>query len=283
MAKFRYHCGSMCLLLTVQLAGLPCAEVKKVFTFSFVSARMLPRGCGGSFEPIPTPLRLRAALGPVRRAAAGPWRAPTYRGIRADRVSPQGGTQRQLAARNEGGIRDEWTDLARQDERARDQEPTAGKEQESRQTKTSVAPGTLYIVATPIGNLGDITLRAIEVLQGVDVIASEDTRRTSRLLQHLQLPFTKLISHHEHNWRSSTPEIVAMASSGKAIALVSDAGTPGICDPGMQLVQACIHAGVRVEPIPGACAAAAAVSVSAMAAQVRQGSGFESSGVGLRG
>jgi len=118
-----------------------------------------------------------------------------------------------------------------------------------------------------IGNLGDITLRAVEVLRNVDVVASEDTRRTSRLLKHLQLPFTKLISHHEHNWKNSAPEIVAMAQAGQSIALVSDAGTPGICDPGTQLIDACIKAGVRVEPIPGACAAAAAVSVAAMAVQ----------------
>jgi 16S rRNA (cytidine1402-2'-O)-methyltransferase len=72
-------------------------------------------------------------------------------------------------------------------------------------------------------------------LRGVDVVASEDTRRTSRLLKHLQLPFTKLISHHEHNWKNSAPEIVSMAQSGQSIALVSDAGTPGICDPGMQV------------------------------------------------
>ena len=129
-------------------------------------------------------------------------------------------------------------------------------------TRMEVRAGTLYIVATPIGNLGDITLRAVEVLRSVDIVASEDTRRTSRLLKHLQLPFTKLISHHEHNWRNSAPEIVAMAQAGQSIALVSDAGTPGICDPGMQLVDACIKAGVRVEPIPGACAAAAAVSVA---------------------
>ena len=134
---------------------------------------------------------------------------------------------------------------------------------------TEIRAGTLYIVATPIGNLGDITLRAIDVLRGVDVVASEDTRRTARLLQHLGISYKKLISHHEHNWRSSAPEIVRTLQAGQAVALVSDAGTPGVCDPGMQLVAACIDAGIRVEPIPGACAAAAAVSVSAMA-----GTGF---------
>ena len=134
---------------------------------------------------------------------------------------------------------------------------------------TDIRAGTLYIVATPIGNLGDITLRAIDVMRGVDVVASEDTRRTARLLQHLGISYKKLISHHEHNWRSSAPEIVRTLQAGQAVALVSDAGTPGICDPGMQLVAACIDAGIRVEPIPGACAAAAAVSVSAMA-----GTGF---------
>eukprot|EP00741_Cyanophora_paradoxa_P016847 tig00020943_g16271.t1 len=123
--------------------------------------------------------------------------------------------------------------------------------------------GTLYVVSTPIGNLQDITLRALNVLKQVDAIAAEDTRHTIRLLRHfgIQAP---LISHHEHNVRERVPELVDRLLSGDAIAVVSDAGTPGISDPGAELVRACAIAGVPVTPVPGACAAMAAVAASGL-------------------
>ena len=126
-------------------------------------------------------------------------------------------------------------------------------------------PGTLYVVATPIGNLEDITLRALRVLREVAVIAAEDTRRTARLLQHYSIS-TPTTSLHEHNERSRSPGLVRRLLAGDSVALVSDAGTPSISDPGMQLVAAAHEAGVRVEPIPGPSAALAAVSASGLPA-----------------
>mmetsp|Transcript_29204 Transcript_29204/g.38408 ORF Transcript_29204/g.38408 Transcript_29204/m.38408 type:complete len:377 (-) Transcript_29204:393-1523(-) len=123
-------------------------------------------------------------------------------------------------------------------------------------------PGKVYFVATPIGNLGDMTLRAASILRSADVIASEDTRRTGKLLQHLNTGKKVQVSHHEHNWKSRVPQLVEMAREGKSIAVVSDAGTPGISDPGVPLAKACADEGIPVVPIPGACAAIAALSVS---------------------
>ncbi|CAM9476396.1 unnamed protein product [Hapterophycus canaliculatus] len=129
-------------------------------------------------------------------------------------------------------------------------------------------PGTVYFVATPIGNLEDITLRAINILKTADVIAAEDTRTTGSLLKLLGVERKgKLVSHHGHNTRRRVPEIVeaarrAMIASDASVAVVSDAGTPGISDPGMELAAACAAEGVRVVPVPGACAAVAAISVS---------------------
>lgn len=130
--------------------------------------------------------------------------------------------------------------------------------------KFQVRKGTLYIVATPIGNLEDITVRALAVLHGVDVIASEDTRRTGRLLKHFGIA-TPQVSHHEHNWRAASVQLVKRMQTGESVAVVSDAGTPGIADPGTELVRACVAGGVRVEPVPGACAAVAAVSAAGLA------------------
>ena len=124
-------------------------------------------------------------------------------------------------------------------------------------TETQVNSGTLYIVATPIGNLGDISQRAIDVLTQVDVIACEDTRHTQRLLSAFSIK-NKTMSMHDHNERQRQEQIAAMLQEGKSIALVSDAGTPLISDPGFHLVRHCRQLGLIVSPVPGACAAIAA-------------------------
>ena len=127
---------------------------------------------------------------------------------------------------------------------------------------TAVA-GTLYVVATPIGNRDDITLRALKILKAVDRIAAEDTRHTGRLLAHHGIE-TPLISYHEHNERQRTGELLAGLGRGEAIALVSDAGTPAISDPGYVLVHEAVQAGFRVSPIPGPCALAAALAAAGL-------------------
>jgi 16S rRNA (cytidine1402-2'-O)-methyltransferase len=121
--------------------------------------------------------------------------------------------------------------------------------------------GTLYVVATPIGNLEDITLRALRVLREVDVIAAEDTRRTARLLNHHAIS-TRTISFHAHNARSRVPQLISRLQAGSSIAVVSDAGTPGISDPGLELVQAAISKGIVVDPVPGASAPLTALVAS---------------------
>ena len=125
--------------------------------------------------------------------------------------------------------------------------------------------GILYVVATPIGNLEDITFRALRVLREVAIIAAEDTRRTARLLQHYSIS-TPTTSLHEHNERTRTPDLIARLTRGESVAVVSDAGTPLLSDPGGMLVAAAHDAGVRVEPIPGPSAAMAAVSASGLPA-----------------
>ncbi len=125
-------------------------------------------------------------------------------------------------------------------------------------------PGTLFVVATPIGNLEDVTLRALRILREVSVIAAEDTRRTARLLQHYSIS-TPTTSLHEHNERTRTPGLIARLHGGESVALVSDAGTPIVSDPGAFLVAAAHAAGIRVEPIPGPSAAIAALSASGLA------------------
>ncbi len=121
--------------------------------------------------------------------------------------------------------------------------------------------GTLYVVATPIGNLGDITLRALEVLKAVDAIAAEDTRHSSGLLSHFGIS-KKLIAVHEHNEQQSAEKLLAQLKNGENIALVTDAGTPGISDPGAVVVGLVRKAGVKVVPIPGVSAVIAALSAS---------------------
>lgn len=113
--------------------------------------------------------------------------------------------------------------------------------------------GTLYIVATPIGNLEDITLRAIRILKEVDLIAAEDTRHTLKLLNHLEIS-KPLISYHRHNEEVKSDILIEKLQQGSNIALVSDAGTPGICDPGEEIIKRCINLGINIIPIPGACA-----------------------------
>ncbi len=122
--------------------------------------------------------------------------------------------------------------------------------------ETAIAPGTLYLVATPIGNLEDITYRALRVLREVSAIAAEDTRHTGKLLAHFQIT-TPQLSYHEHNQHRRIPEIIDRLRSGQSIALVSDAGTPAISDPGVPLVAACGAASLPIVPVPGACAAIA--------------------------
>jgi len=131
----------------------------------------------------------------------------------------------------------------------------------ARDAVAAVVPGTLYVVATPIGNLGDVTLRALQVLRGADVIAAEDTRVTSKLLNRHGIA-GRLIAVHEHNERRAAETVAGLLAGGKAVALVSDAGTPGIADPGARVVAAARAAGHAVVPVPGANAVAAALSAS---------------------
>jgi len=125
--------------------------------------------------------------------------------------------------------------------------------------------GTLYVVATPIGNLQDITLRALEVLKRVDVIAAEDTRHTSGLLAHFAIQ-KKLIAVHEHNEKKAAEQLLTRLQAGESIALVTDAGTPGISDPGAVVVDVLHQAGIQVVPIPGPSAVIAALSAAGISA-----------------
>jgi 16S rRNA (cytidine1402-2'-O)-methyltransferase len=122
----------------------------------------------------------------------------------------------------------------------------------------------LYVVATPIGNLRDITLRALEVLGAAGVVAAEDTRNTAHLLSHHGITANKLMAVHQHNERGAAEKIVSLLREGQSVAFVSDAGTPAVSDPGALLVQAVLEAGLRVIPVPGASAAVAALSASGM-------------------
>lgn len=133
--------------------------------------------------------------------------------------------------------------------------------------------GVLYLVATPLGNLEDITLRALRILREVDLVACEDTRRTGRLLKHFDID-KPLQSCHDHNEAQRGRELVDRAAGGESIALVSDAGTPAIADPGFKVVQAAIEAGVRVVPIPGPNAALAALAASGLPTDSFQFHGF---------
>ena len=128
---------------------------------------------------------------------------------------------------------------------------------------TKRAPGRLYVVATPIGNLGDLSARACETLRSCALIAAEDTRHTGVLLKHFGIE-TPQVSLHDHNEQQRIPDFLARLSQGDRIALVSDAGTPAISDPGFELVRAAAAAGVEVVAIPGPCAAIAALSIGAL-------------------
>jgi len=121
----------------------------------------------------------------------------------------------------------------------------------------------LYVVATPIGNMDDITLRALNVLDQVDLIAAEDTRHTGKLLKYHNIK-SHLISYHEHNEKERTPLLIERIESGSSIALVSNAGTPTVSDPGYMLLQSAVEKGIKVIPIPGASAGIAALSISGM-------------------
>lgn len=123
--------------------------------------------------------------------------------------------------------------------------------------------GTLFIVATPIGNMQDITLRAVETLKTVALILAEDTRRTGQLLQHFRIQ-KPMVSFHEHNENQRQDEVIEKLQQGLSIALVSDAGTPLVSDPGYKLVRSCIENGIKVEAIPGSTAAIAALTVSGL-------------------
>lgn len=124
-------------------------------------------------------------------------------------------------------------------------------------------PGILYLCATPIGNLEDITLRCIRILKEVDIIAAEDTRQTVKLLNHFEIK-KPLISYHEHNKYEKGKELIEMLSSGKNIALVSDAGMPAISDPGEDLVKLCIEHDINTVPVPGASASLSALIISGL-------------------
>ncbi|MGK7923580.1 MAG: 16S rRNA (cytidine(1402)-2'-O)-methyltransferase [Trichodesmium sp.] len=128
---------------------------------------------------------------------------------------------------------------------------------------SEVNSGTLYIVGTPIGNLEDITFRAVQTLQKVDLIAAEDTRHTGKLLQHFQIK-TPQLSYHQHNEQSRIPELIEKLNQGKTIAIVTDAGMPGISDPGYELVKACVEANISVVPIPGVTAIITGLSASGL-------------------
>lgn len=132
-------------------------------------------------------------------------------------------------------------------------------------TQTNDNGGCLYVVATPIGNLEDITLRALRLLSEVDVIACEDTRRTSKLLGHYDLQ-KRLVSYHEHNEMVRAPELVLELEQGSKIALVSDAGLPGVSDPGHHLISLAIRHGIPVVPLPGPTAFSAALIASGLSA-----------------
>ena len=129
--------------------------------------------------------------------------------------------------------------------------------------RAGISASTLYIVPTPIGNLGDITQRALTVLMSVDLVAAEDTRHTGLLLQHFAIN-ARLFALHDHNEQQKAELLLTKLQEGQSIALVSDAGTPLINDPGYHLVRRCREAGVRVVPLPGACAAIAALSAAGL-------------------
>src|SRR5579871_3042044 len=151
----------------------------------------------------------------------------------------------------------------------------------SSSTSSSNKTGTLFLVGTPIGNLEDITLRAIRVLKEVDVVACEDTRHTQVLLDHFQIT-TPTISYHEHNELTRAPELILRLEDGDHIALVSDAGMPGISDPGHRLVTLCIRHEIEVVPVPGPSAFLVSLVASGLPAHPFRFGGFLPSKKGQR-
>ena len=143
-------------------------------------------------------------------------------------------------------------------------------------------PGTLWLIAVPIGNLEDITLRAIRLLKSVELIACEDTRSTRQLLQLIDVPAPRLIACHDHNEARQAREVIEVLRQGRDVALVSDAGTPSVSDPGYPVVRQVIDAGLAVSPIPGACAAIAALSASGLPTDRFRFIGFLSARQGAR-
>jgi len=129
-----------------------------------------------------------------------------------------------------------------------------------------LTPSTLFLVATPIGNLEDITLRALRVLKECDVVAAEDTRHTGQLLKHFEIS-KPLLSYFQFNEARRSEEIIERLRRGEKVALVTDAGSPGISDPGERVVRAALEAGFRVEPVPGACALVAALTASGLSTE----------------
>ncbi|HKQ88507.1 MAG TPA: 16S rRNA (cytidine(1402)-2'-O)-methyltransferase [Candidatus Acidoferrales bacterium] len=134
------------------------------------------------------------------------------------------------------------------------------------ESSSKTCSGCLYVVATPIGNLEDISMRALRILKEADLIACEDTRQTMKLLSHFDI-HTKLMSYHEHNELTRSPEIVIDLEQGASVALVSDAGTPAISDPGQRLVSLCLRHGIKVVPVPGPSAFVAALAASGLPAE----------------
>jgi 16S rRNA (cytidine1402-2'-O)-methyltransferase len=148
-------------------------------------------------------------------------------------------------------------------------------------TLTPLAPGTLYLVATPIGNLEDITLRALRTLRECDIVAAEDTRRTGRLLQHFGIS-KPMLSYFQFNEARRSEEILERLGRGEIVALVTDAGSPGISDPGQRVVRAARMAGSRVEPVPGPCALVAALTASGLPTEEFHFIGFLAHKTGTR-
>lgn len=146
---------------------------------------------------------------------------------------------------------------------------------------SAVLSGALYVVATPIGHLKDISLRALEILQGADVIACEDTRVSRKLLAHYAIA-TPALSYHEHNAAQMRPKLLARLQAGEEVALISDAGTPLISDPGYKLVAEARAAGLPVVPVPGACAAIAALSACGLPTDCFAFAGFLPAKAGAR-
>jgi len=129
-----------------------------------------------------------------------------------------------------------------------------------------IEAGALYLVATPIGNLADISYRAVHILQNVDLIAAEDTRKSAVLLNHYNIR-NRISSYHSYNIKKETPRLVRRLLDGESVALISDAGTPGISDPGYNLVKECTEKDIRIIPIPGASAMLAAITASGLRTQ----------------